>query len=165
MRKIFCFLLLASCLITANSAVVQEVKLRNKGDTCNSSNEGAMYYDNADDTFYLCRTAASGWEAFEDLAPASGGASLPPGSIDWSNCEYKSSCGELTYGGGANTTLSCSSGKVLVDHSCYAATEATTRGGCNLSGVNSLYVDSYETSGGSYGEICGSIKCCTLVTG
>ena len=165
MRKIFCFLLLASCLIMANSAVAQEVKLRNKGDTCNSSNEGAMYYDNADDTFYLCRTAASGWEAFEDLAPASGGASLPPGSIDWSDCEYKNLC--TANSDPDSSTLSCTSGKVMVDSTCFGMgsipNSISDRYLCYMSGTDRLYVRSYNYSNGF--SVCGSIKCCTLVTG
>jgi hypothetical protein len=70
-------LMLAALLLTVTTAHGEEIKLRNNGDACTSSNEGAIYYDDGDDTFYFCRNASTGWEAFEDLAPASSGGGVP----------------------------------------------------------------------------------------
>ena len=70
-------LILAALLLTVTTAHGEEIKLRNSGDACTSSNEGAIYYDDGDDTFYFCRNASTGWEAFEDLAPASSGGGVP----------------------------------------------------------------------------------------
>jgi hypothetical protein len=69
--------MLAALLLTVTTAHGEEIKLRNNGDACTSSNEGAIYYDDGDDTFYFCRNASTGWEAFEDLAPASSGGGKP----------------------------------------------------------------------------------------
>ena len=110
------YLMLAALLLTATTARGEEIKLRNKGDTCAGANVGAIYYDDGDETFYFCRNTTDGWQTMEDLAPSSGGGStLSSGALNWNDCEHKA---VNKHKDTSATTLTCSTGYKLVSHAC-----------------------------------------------
>jgi hypothetical protein len=58
----------------AGATFAEEVKLKNSGDTCSSAaDEGAVYFNEGENTFYFCQDSAQGWEALADMIPASSG--------------------------------------------------------------------------------------------
>tara|TARA_Y100000310_G_scaffold86973_1_gene83880 strand:- start:16895 stop:21535 length:4641 start_codon:yes stop_codon:yes gene_type:complete len=87
-----------------------------------------------------------------DIAAAAGG-----GGINYGDCEYKSDTQGASDAG--SSTISCSAGKELVDHSCSIGawqnpSVGFAAGQCYLSGVNSLMII------GNGASASGSIKCC-----
>jgi hypothetical protein len=95
-------------------------------------------------------------KSYVDSAVSASGNSS--GSIDWSDCNYQSTCPESQYSG--SETITCASWYALVDHSCmWASHQYSSYARCYLNWVNSLYVSSYSNWST---RACWSIKCCRV---
>ncbi len=88
----------------------------------------------------------------------SANSTAPSWTIDWNDCNYKSTCPEEQYS--AYETITCNTWYTLVDHSCmWASHQYSANSRCYLNWINSLTISSYSDWNT---RACWSIKCCKI---